>query len=424
MKIRLIRIAAGVVLFFIAVFISRAVANGIFKGRFQSEVEKVRSFGFPTTPSEMRSMYLDHSRPLRRYDIAEFRINPAVIEIADATGGFDASVARLRSDSSLMKTYLEDVDAILKEEILPADFDFEDGFGVKFVHLQQHLARCQVLAFDATLKLRDEKLDDAVIRCAKIAAIRNAVMKEPFALSFRFSTILDEKFQKSARAILDSEYLTVDAATRVRDASNSDEFKKYYVYSLQGELACGIYEIIRSGDGEGPNGDSKVLNLTRSHSINWIIRPAYWRAAANYVDSFATLIRLAEGGYASIRKRLGEFEAESQVGTQDEHFLASNLIPCVSRSASILAVMIVKNDLIRLSADVKIEMLKAGKMPDSVAGIESTVDPFSGAPYKCAAGERALVIYSVGGDMKDDGGAVYARGKGDIPIRITLSPSK
>ena len=65
-----------------------------------------------------------------------------------------------------------------------------------------------------------------------------------------------------------------------------------------------------------------------------------------------------------------------------------------------------ENEITRLGLAVLRYRAEHGRLPDKLeaAGGEKLIDPFSGQPYHYRSGVNGFLLYSVGSDMKDDGG--------------------
>ena len=65
-----------------------------------------------------------------------------------------------------------------------------------------------------------------------------------------------------------------------------------------------------------------------------------------------------------------------------------------------------ENDITRQGLAVLRYHAEHGRWPDNLeaAGGEKLMDPYSGQPYRYRPGVNGFLLYSVGSDMKDDGG--------------------
>lgn len=347
MKRKVIRIVALTVVILGSVLLSRAVWTWSYRADFNEKVERARALGFPTNPDEIRAM-------------------------CPRSG----------------KTH-------------SVELKFEDGFQMNLPHLAQHLQRCQDLAAGARRDISGSDLNSAAEKCVSMYDFRDALLQEPVMLSFRYAQIIDQNAQKVVREILKADNLTADICRKLIPCLETAPFLKSYSNVLRGELAIGIYEIGRTGSARF---QTAAFNTTDSDSINWFLKPTFWKSSASYVENMTLLIRLAECDYYCARKRLKIVEVESQMGGELDVYIANNIMPSISRSAEMFAVMRVKDDILRLGVLARIELLSTGKLPDRIARIESTRDPFSGKPYNIKSVSDSMAIYSFGTNMKEDGG--------------------
>lgn len=106
--------------------------------------------------------------------------------------------------------------------------------------------------------------------------------------------------------------------------------------------------------------------------------------------------------------------------------LATIIIPSLSRSAEFAARADAQHRLIVLGAAMWRYRLAEGSFPADLGKLVPKylltvpVDPFTGESLKMAKAQGQIVIYSVGPDLKDDGGKPFDQktAQGDISLML------
>jgi hypothetical protein len=122
----------------------------------------------------------------------------------------------------------------------------------------------------------------------------------------------------------------------------------------------------------------------------------------------------------------GWAEFDRQFRTHRGGVLTGLIVPAGGKCARRAAEVDALRQLARLALAVAVYRAREGKdpgkledlLPGSIAQIPG--DPFTGQPLRWRRDEKGLVLYSVGPDLKDDGGAAWdaSRGEGDLVFRL------
>jgi hypothetical protein len=166
----------------------------------------------------------------------------------------------------------------------------------------------------------------------------------------------------------------------------------------------------------------------RSAALGRLLSPlaAAWRVFALPGELAAYRSRLQEVQQLSLQPYHQTAQQwkdmESRLETKPGGIMVSLLLPALSRCAASTAGVEARRHLANLAVAAERYRLKEGSYPQSAQALVPTyipalpVDPFDGKPIRVLQTEGGLVLYSIGPDLKDDGGAALDRAKntGDI----------
>ena len=144
-----------------------------------------------------------------------------------------------------------------------------------------------------------------------------------------------------------------------------------------------------------------------------------------YLQMMSQLISFAEGPYWKTIAQWNRFEEEGfkQI-PEDAGFLTKMLVPALSRAHNQEA----RSDALLGAAEIglanRIYRLKYNKYADSIGQLVPEIlpslppDPFTGKDYIYRKTDKGFVVYSVGDNLKDDGGKWGEKNKwvGDFDI--------
>ena len=112
--------------------------------------------------------------------------------------------------------------------------------------------------------------------------------------------------------------------------------------------------------------------------------------------------------------------------TQGPGIIARLIIPTAQRCAPLAAEGDAAHQLARLALATTEYRLKHGKYPDTLEALAPQHlaaiprDPFDGQPLRLKRDGKDVLLYSIGRDLKDDGGAAWDEGRktGDVVMRL------
>jgi hypothetical protein len=164
--------------------------------------------------------------------------------------------------------------------------------------------------------------------------------------------------------------------------------------------------------------------------IRWLLGGSFYRVfflsgdLAAYRRTMMRFQELAERPYFQVRKELEAFEMAFR--RHQGGILTKLMMPAVVKCVMAAARRDALRELRRLAVAVTAYRIKKGKFPDRIeelvpdhlAGVP--LDPFDGQPLRMKRDGKDLVLYSIGPDLRDDGGAAFdpKSQEGDLVFRL------
>lgn len=162
----------------------------------------------------------------------------------------------------------------------------------------------------------------------------------------------------------------------------------------------------------------------------WLFRSPVWRVfllpddLAAYRRTMKEIHEATARPYPEARQAL---EALDQSLRRNRcGLLTSLIVPYLNNCVRSAAETDSARQLVRLAVAVLAYRSQNGKEPEKLDGLvpdyldRVPLDPFDGQPLRLKRGEKGLVLYSVGGDLKDDDGIPWeaAKQEGDLVFRL------
>jgi hypothetical protein len=191
-------------------------------------------------------------------------------------------------------------------------------------------------------------------------------------------------------------------------AEDGFSFWRLFRRSVRMERAFGLASLVDTGEMTG--GEFFLLNEI-----------AGYRGMMLEYDEAAGL------PYSQARAKIERISSMSRDGRWG--ILQAELSPAIERAAAEAAEAEADVLLDRMALAAAAYRSRHGRLPAEPAALvpeflsSVPIDPFSGEPMKMRAADGAIVFYSIGADMKDDGGAVEwdkKRRSGDLIFRLPV----
>ncbi|MBM4031661.1 MAG: hypothetical protein FJ291_07730 [Planctomycetes bacterium] len=310
------------------------------------------------------------------------------------------------------------------------DLDFAKGVEMELRHLAKMRQAARLLALEALERTESGKGDDAA--ASLLAALRTgeAVRREPTTISTLVRIACDaiaigqmERWASRARP-------SPAALERVEAALAAAADTRLVEGALLGERCFGVH--IYQTDVLGPNRAAKLAQLGWGDgplplAIN-IVPNAYFKMdMCHYLDIMEAHLAAARKPYPQSHMAGAQAGLEVE-GRVPRYYVVSRMIlPALGRVVIEGQRHMARCETARVALATLRYKAKQGRLPAGLAALVPDFlkavppDPFDGKPLRYKGDEAGLVVYAVGEDGKDNGGAVQPLREGrpsDVGFRV------
>ena len=295
--------------------------------------------------------------------------------------------------------------------------DYTPGLNTTFPRYREVRDLAPLVRASASVGIAEHRYEAAAADIATGLALGDCLDREP-TLGGKFVQYAVHAIAlEPARALLREPGVPAEALKMQRRALDRAAQTGGLGRALVGERAIALtgFEMVY-GQSPGASGVSPgATPQARGHYLWFLAEPD----EAYYLEHIAQAIKLADQPHYLVApklKRWGE-RAESDERRFPPKVLGSIMLPLFGQAAWAQARVLARLQTARVATAVRLQYLRAGKLPQKLEGLVPSelaavpVDPFSGQPLRCRieADGRSFRVYSVGENMKDDGGVERPR---------------
>jgi hypothetical protein len=299
---------------------------------------------------------------------------------------------------------------------------WEEGFMAQLSHLAKLRSSARLLQADALLAAGEGRVDDALDDGADILRMADHVKMEPVVISqlvaYALQGIAVKSLQHTLSAGAPSPREARDLITQLAAIDNMGPS----VMSMKGEVSLFDVPLLESAVRDGGRGLARTLVQDQSNEQE-VRQARFLRLYTTFGRPIFNLdgrsLLLLKDAYFPFLTRPwpelppGERSANgSQAGPHPEPRLplTSMLMPVYTRFVWSRENKIASLGGAQIALALCLYKAEHGAYPASLtvleaAGYKLPRDPFTGKPYQYLRGGAGFVVYSLGPDMKDDGGA-------------------
>lgn len=353
--------------------------------------------------------------------------------LGDPSAPFDADDKKLREFLDSQQVSL----ALIRRAAAMPDCRFERDysrptFETLLPEVQAMRNAARLLALDARVKTADGDVSSALADVSAIFAVALHASGEPTLISFLVSAAIDAVACQTLEAVLATSEPTPDDLQALR-IGEIVSFRMLLARSITMEEAFGLSAFAAMSS---PTNRGDDVSAYFTEQVLGPVSPAaamllpYFRVffLPHELDSYRSTMqqarKLTQQPYSLVQDRLKALDQSSenrQIGV-----LTSLLLPALNAAFEAAARAEAKHQLALAAAAATRYKAAKGEQPADVDSLAPEflrvplVDPYDGKPLKVAAAGDGLVIYSIGPDGRDDGGAAFDAEKktGDITFRL------
>jgi hypothetical protein len=307
------------------------------------------------------------------------------------------------------------------------EHDYSQGISMLVPELNRLPHAATLLAYDALVKAAD---GDARAALADVAAIYGIAghVTEPFLLAVKVSTGVESTAAQSLRDVIDLAHPSAADLARLPLADTVSYRRAVRRGIVTEEMAFGLATItgVAAGDPDLLNAAREVFTAPAIALLASPVYRVFFLEAdlAQYRRVMHDIQQLAAKPYYEARQEWEAYDKSWQGSRRG--ILTALLAPSVQRLLVLATEADAERSLVRTAVALAAFKAKAGSYPESLDALvpeylpRVPLDPFSGRPLKLKRDGDGVVAYSVGRDLKDDGGRPAAPGAadGDLVFRL------
>ena len=379
------------------------IANGIWVWTTGSRLEKklaaLRAAGAPLTLAD-----LDRDVPLEKNAAVLFRrassdLKAISTELSSIYGGGrfrhgrldDAELETIRS---MLETYATVVPLLQQAATRPDHHPLLDYTGGTDAFMQHHLdnigdirSMLRVLRARVILLLSEGRQEEAIETCITMSQLGRHSEREPMIIGYLVSLVCRRMAVDATNLVLHAGPLSEESRKVIEAELALYEGAEAYRRALKTERAYGL----------------ESFRTTRSNC--WLLLDALWNdATCYYLDVIDRYIALAERPYSEV----AAMNLGATPDSRSFRVVVDLVIPAIRSTREAMERTRARMRCLRVLNALQGRPEQAAeetpRLSDLGLPAAATTDPFTDKPLQLKKLPRGWLVYSVGKDLKDDGG--------------------
>ena len=392
------------------------------KSQLQRRMDAIRAAGYPITCAELDKWYSIPNDVENAADVildaTQYYAAPNKPELMPVVGQAElpGRIEPLSEETKQLigqylaqnKRALELLGKAASIEHSRYPIDLSAGFAARMPHLREIRDVARLLLLDALWHVQNNEGEEAMEAVVSIFGVARTLAKEPLIISQLFRFTCESIGVSAIERVVNRMGLGDEQLARLSETFAQGEDESGLLRGFVGER-CAVFEALRDPDGVDP----RVLGAPQSMRL---LYGAY--RAMGLTDKGATIyLDLMDGLFDALR--LPEHErikaAETiQAELQDVpkiYVMLHMLMPAHSQIFQQSLNNIARLRTVRAGLAIERYRLANGKLPENLAELVPAYldavpkDPFDGQELRYKRLEKGYVVYSIGEDGSDDGGA-------------------
>jgi len=277
------------------------------------------------------------------------------------------------------------------------------GYNLKIPKVINMIQGTRLLGIDAVIKAEDGNVEEAIDQCLAARRFLRVYLQEPFLLSYLVATACMKQVAVCFNKIVSDRKIETDTLRKILEEWNSSPWRKGLAWSLESERIFGL--------------ESALLFLKGEYDIDffkgeklyyWMFRPVYKTEIIWLMESYDYMLKAEEMPYYTSRD---SEELEQRMNSTPWYYkmtgaLLPNAVTVLFKRATLEAMF----DTARVGIACKIYKNIHGDFPEDLAELSPEIlenipaDPFTGHPLIYKKQDSGVMVYSIGSNLKDDGG--------------------
>ncbi len=436
----------------VVLVVIHGIATMILGRRFEAEVRTLKAQGEPVSTAELggpkvpddQNAAVVYAKVFYLLKEKETRESSATMEnLLKSVGAIpskkkiDVVWTDVNTAAQVYRQVVPVVQEALSRPKCQFPVNWQSGPEATFPHYAYFRNLTRMLSALAVVDAHDGKLDDAYTKIELAFQVAKAAKDEPILISALVTISCTQTANGALQAVLKYGQPSSLEALKLNNMLSDTDFRREWANGIKGERAMGLWmfnyllqrgaagygSLMHQMDGrEEPSAAQRVLLQT----VSALWRPMIYADAGYYLRYMAANVASSEKPYRTVT--LQEKNTEGMLAKLPRYaILTRTLAPIFTQGSA-------KVDEARANTGLTQLLLAAlqykshnGAYPETVSQLRSTsswdipMDPFSGKEFVYKRTSKGFVAYSIGTDLKDDGGRPVKTGKdydkgGDIVL--------
>lgn len=377
-------------------------------GQVQVQIARAKELGLPLQPSDLVRKVDDSENAASRYKLVfervskvEKKVNLGWSPSKEPAGAAEAEKS-LNGDKALV------TDIIAAARFPHCDFhkDYSLGAALAFPEISPMKTMGKILCFDAVSKAHKQKINNSVEDLGAAMRLAAHVREEPTIINFLVSISIESMVHGAIARIVDETPRDASTVAALLNLARSFGPLPDIRDSLRSEVVFGqvtISQVHTINDFRmfGGSPDQSDGNFGVNFSIPASVRDS-WRA--RHLRMFNQLYSSfpKENDWKKMADLMGEVDRKVSEDTSIANKMNQLLCPVFTGTALSVGRMQADRNL----TVTMLELLQKPTLPSNLKGFGSEAqDPFGTGQLHYKPKGKGFLLYSVGTDKKDDGGA-------------------
>jgi len=417
----------------VALILVRVIAGVVMQGRLNAKIEELRTRGEPVTLSELvppeipadQNAATLYVQAFQQMDLLGVKVTKRVGELSHGSGPL--TPGELDEARNLLEQGKEALRLLREGTERPQCRFAVDYSGPPFAIQLGHLAKVQggerLLALAVRVNLAEGKPDAAGEDCLRMLALARSPHTEPTLISMLVEIASTAVSLKQLGGVIDGSDVPPETLRKAASALGDIEDRGQFIRAMRAERCMGLVMIGEAARNPAvlagitavtPFGESNVPLSGRV--LGFVFSPFILNDGLCYLDVMDRYVELAKEpswkGKAKVDEVLATLETLSKSW---RHPISGFLLPALGRAGSVSDLGVAHKGCAKIAIALRLYRLKNGRYPETVSALvpefidKLPVDPFSGKDFIYRTEGRGFIVYSVGSNMKDDGGVEDAK---------------
>lgn len=296
-----------------------------------------------------------------------------------------------------------------------SEFNPAEGFAALLPHLTQIRGACRTLALKALVEAKRGRGDSAMASCETMIRIGKFVDLEPLLIGHLVGVACTSMSLSTANHVVSIANVSDESIDKFLNLLDSIDTQRSVTEALKGERAIAVMTFQQIRDGRLGDDFGNAIPTASQVGNRWLTEAYLNDDERNYLTLMSKQIRWIKEPKAIRGPKMAAVIDELE--TSSFRFMLSKLIlPALSNVA------IAKD---RIEAEIRCFRLILVSRKSNAPAIDSMefpspqdLDPFTQERLLMRKDDRGWIVYSVGENLTDDGGAIWKTEDTDRPLDI------